>query len=104
MNGILKVELFDVCGIDFMGMFLSSFNNKYILLVVYYVSKWVEASATPTCDAGEVLKFFHKNIFTRFATPRAIICDRGTQFCNFFLLIFVKDMVCITRKLYIAIL
>ncbi|XP_062111996.1 uncharacterized protein LOC133823335 [Humulus lupulus] len=40
MTGILEVELFDVRGIDFMGPFLSSYNNKYILLAVDYVSKW----------------------------------------------------------------
>ena len=38
LKGILEVELFDVWGIDFMGL-RSSNNNKYILLVVDYVSK-----------------------------------------------------------------
>ncbi|XP_062102088.1 uncharacterized protein LOC133810985 [Humulus lupulus] len=47
-----------------------------------YVSKWVEVAATPTCDGKEVIKFLHKNIFTRFGTPRAIISDRGSHFCN----------------------
>ncbi|XP_062093475.1 uncharacterized protein LOC133799477 [Humulus lupulus] len=47
-----------------------------------YVSKWVESVATPTCDGKEVLKFLHKNIFTRFGTPRAIISDQGSHFCN----------------------
>ena len=80
MTGILEVELFDVWGIDFMGPFPSSYNNKYILLAVDYVSKWVEATETPTCDGKEVIKFLHKNIFTRFGTPRAIISDRGSHF------------------------
>ncbi|XP_062086268.1 uncharacterized protein LOC133792383 [Humulus lupulus] len=75
-------ELFDVWGIDFMGPFPSSYNNKYILLAVDYVSKLVEAAATPTCDGKEVIKFLHKNIFTRFGTPRAIISDQGSHFCN----------------------
>ncbi|XP_062103296.1 uncharacterized protein LOC133814340 [Humulus lupulus] len=39
-------------------------------------------TATPTCDGKEVIKFLHKNIFTRFGTPRAIISDRGSHFCN----------------------
>ena len=30
LNNILEVELFDVWGIDFMGPFISSQNNKYI--------------------------------------------------------------------------
>ena len=37
---LLKVELFDVWGIDFMGPFVSSYGQKYILVVVDYVSKW----------------------------------------------------------------
>nr|GEZ18642.1 reverse transcriptase domain-containing protein [Tanacetum cinerariifolium] len=42
---------FDVWGIDFMGPFSSSRGNKYILVAVDYLSKWVEAKALPTNDA-----------------------------------------------------
>ena len=84
LKNILEVELFDVWGIDFMGPFPSAFGFVYILLAVDYVSKWVEATATTTNDAKVVLKFMHKNIFTRFGTPRAIISDEGTHFCNKF--------------------
>jgi len=78
----LVVELFDIWGIDFMGPFPSSFGNQYILVVVDYVSKWVEAKACKTNDAKVVLKFLKENIFTRFGTPRAIISDGGSHFCN----------------------
>ncbi|GKA74989.1 reverse transcriptase domain-containing protein [Tanacetum coccineum] len=44
-------EIFDVSGIDFMGPFSSSRGNKYILVAVDYLSKWVEAKALPTNDA-----------------------------------------------------
>ena len=64
-----------------MGPFPSSFGNKYILVVVDYISKWVEAQALPTNDARVVVRFF-KKLFSRFETPRAIINDRGTLFCN----------------------
>nr|GEY02698.1 reverse transcriptase domain-containing protein [Tanacetum cinerariifolium] len=74
-------EIFDVWGIDFMGPFPSSRGNKYILVAVDYLSKWVEAKALPTNDARVVCKFL-KNLFARFGTPRAIISDRGTHFCN----------------------
>ncbi|XP_075091893.1 uncharacterized protein LOC107830111 [Nicotiana tabacum] len=82
MNPIQEVEVFDVWRIDFMGPFVSSYNNKYILVAVDYVSKWVEAMALPTNDAKAVISFLRKNIFTRFGTPRAIISDGGTHFCN----------------------
>ena len=41
LNSILQLELFDVCGINFMGPFPPSFGNQYILVGVDYVSKWV---------------------------------------------------------------
>ncbi|GJY64050.1 reverse transcriptase domain-containing protein [Tanacetum coccineum] len=68
-------------GIDFMGPFPSSRGNKYILVAVDYLSKWVEAKALPTNDTRVVCKFL-KPLFARFDTPRAIISDRGTHFCN----------------------
>ncbi|GJS79807.1 reverse transcriptase domain-containing protein [Tanacetum coccineum] len=80
-NSIQVYEIFDVWGIDFMGSFPSSRGNKYILVAVDYLSKWVEAKALPTNDARVVCKFL-KSLFARFGAPRAIISDRGTHFCN----------------------
>ncbi|GJX43143.1 reverse transcriptase domain-containing protein [Tanacetum coccineum] len=80
-NSIQVCEIFDVWGIDFMGPFPLSIGNKYILVAVDYLSKWVEAKALPTNDARVVVKFL-KSLFARFGTPRAIISDRGTYFCN----------------------
>nr|GEZ79257.1 reverse transcriptase [Tanacetum cinerariifolium] len=80
-NSIQICEIFDVWGIDFLGPFPSSKGNKYILVAVDYVSKWVEAKALPTNDARVVVKFL-KSLFSRFETPKAIISDRGTHFCN----------------------
>ena len=57
LQGILVVQLFDVWGIDFMRPFPSSLGNLYILLVVDYVSKWVEATACPKNDANTVVGF-----------------------------------------------
>nr|GEW62070.1 hypothetical protein [Tanacetum cinerariifolium] len=72
--------IFRIC-IDFMGPFPNSKENKYILVAVDYLSKWVKAKALPTNDARVVVKFL-KSLFSRFGTPKAIISDRGTHFCN----------------------
>nr|GFB19339.1 hypothetical protein [Tanacetum cinerariifolium] len=80
-NFIRICEIFDVWGIDFMGSFPSSKGNKYILVAIDYLSKWVEAKVLPTNDARVVVKFL-KSLFSRFGTPKAIINDRGTHFCN----------------------
>ena len=81
LQGILVVQLFDVWGIGFMGPFSVSFGNIYILLVVDYVSKWVEAAACPKNDANTVVGLY-KNIVSRFGTPRTIISDGGSHFEN----------------------
>ena len=81
LNTILEVELFVVWGIDCMGPFSSSYN-KYILLAVDYVSKWVDAITTQTNDSKVVLNFLRKYIFARFGAPRPIISDEGTHSCN----------------------
>nr|GEW17352.1 reverse transcriptase domain-containing protein [Tanacetum cinerariifolium] len=80
-NSIQVCEIFDVWGIDFIRPFPSSKGNKYILVAVDYLSKWVKAKALPTNDARVVVKIL-KSLFSRFGTPKAIISDRGTHFYN----------------------
>ena len=77
---ILEVEIFDVWGVDFMGPFPSSSGNKYILVTVDYVSKWVKALASPTNDSRVVSQRFKKIIFPRFRVPRVLISDNGAHF------------------------
>nr|XP_009761526.1 PREDICTED: uncharacterized protein LOC104213688 [Nicotiana sylvestris] len=55
-------------GDSFMGPFPLSRGNKYILLAVDYVSKWLEAITLPINDAMVVAAFVKKNIFSRVAT------------------------------------
>ncbi|XP_070055071.1 uncharacterized protein [Nicotiana tomentosiformis] len=79
---ILKIDIFDVWGIDFMGLFVSYCGNTYILVAVDYVSKWDEVVALPNNESRSVVVFSKKKIFTRFGIPRAIISDGGLHFCN----------------------
>ncbi len=65
-----------------MGPLPSSFGNKYILFGVNYISKWIEVIALPINDARVVIKFLKKYVFTRCGTPKAIISDGGSHFCN----------------------
>ncbi|XP_070003289.1 uncharacterized protein [Nicotiana sylvestris] len=58
------------------------FKDTHQWVKGYYVSKWVEAASLPTSDARVVVGFLKKNIFTCFGTPRDIISDEGTHFCN----------------------
>nr|GEU67655.1 hypothetical protein [Tanacetum cinerariifolium] len=67
--------------LETLGKISSGSTPWYILVAVDYLSKWVEVKAFPTNDACVVVKFL-KSLFARFETPRAIISDRGTHFCN----------------------
>ncbi|GJQ94380.1 reverse transcriptase domain-containing protein [Tanacetum coccineum] len=80
-NSIQVCEIFDVWGIDFMRPFPSSRGNKYILVAVDYLSKWVEEKALPTNDARVVCKFL-KSLFARFGTPRAIISENRASWSD----------------------
>ena len=42
----------------------------------------MEAATFPTNDSNVVMNFMKKRVFTRFGTPRAIINDEGSHFCN----------------------
>ena len=64
MSPILEIEVFDWWGIDFMGPFPQSFGNLYILLVVDYVSRQVEAIACKVNDHKTVLKFLREHILS----------------------------------------
>jgi len=72
LTTILEIDIFDVWGIDFMGPFMSSCGNTYILVAVDYVSKWVEAVALPNNEARSLVAFLTKTIFTIF----------GNSMCN----------------------
>ena len=60
LSNIQEVEIFDVWGIDFMGLFPPSFRKLYILLAINYVSKWVEAISIEKNDAKTLVQFVHK--------------------------------------------
>ena len=62
LNPILVVEIFYVWGIDFMEPFSPSFGHQYILDVVDYVSKWVEAIPCRTNGHKVVIGFLKSKI------------------------------------------
>jgi hypothetical protein len=82
LNLVIEVEVFDVWGIDFIGLLPISRDFSYILLVVNYVSKWIEVIPTQTCDHKVVVDFVRNNNFSRFGVPHALVSDNGSHFCN----------------------
>nr|GEY11930.1 reverse transcriptase domain-containing protein [Tanacetum cinerariifolium] len=80
-NSIQVCEIFDVWGIDFMGPFPSSKGNKYILVAVDYLSKWVEAKELPTNNARVIVKFF-KSLFSVFGSPKLVRATHPNEDVN----------------------
>ena len=66
----------------FIGPFPPSFGFTYILMLIDYVSKWIEVVATRVDDAKAVVKHVKSLILHRYRIPKAIISGRGTQFYN----------------------
>ncbi|GJX65116.1 reverse transcriptase domain-containing protein [Tanacetum coccineum] len=81
-NNIQVCDVFDNRGLKTYRPFFPNLKgNKYILVSVDYVLKWVEAQALPTNDARIVIRFLRR-LFARFRVPKALISDRRTHFCN----------------------
>jgi transposase InsO family protein len=76
----LQINLFDVWGIDFMGPFKNSHRFEHILVMVDYVSKWVEAMPCRKASTEESIAMIKSMIFPHFGTPRILISDGGTHF------------------------
>jgi transposase InsO family protein len=76
----LQIDLFHVWGIDFMGSFKNSQGYEYILVMVDYVSKWVEAMPCRKASTEEFITMIKNVIFPHLGTPRILISDGGTHF------------------------
>jgi hypothetical protein len=76
----LQINSFDVWGIDFMGPFKNSHGYEYILVMVDYVSKWVEGMPCRKVSTKESITMIKNVIFPCFGTPRILISDGGTHF------------------------
>jgi transposase InsO family protein len=63
-----------------MGPFKNSHGFEHILVMVDYVSKWVEAMPCRKASTEESIAMDKSVIFPRFGTPRILISDGGTHF------------------------
>ena len=82
LQGILVGQIFLFMGDRLHGTFSILIWNLYILLVVDYVSKWVEAIAYPINDASKMVRFIQRNILSKFGAPKTIISYEGSHFAN----------------------
>src|ERR1700743_1289594 len=80
----IKVEnAFDRIGIDYVGPLpRTRRGNKYILVVIDYLTKWIEVKALKEATAETTADFIYKGIICRHGCPKVILSDNGTHFKN----------------------
>ena len=74
--------IFSVSGIDVIGRIVSKVSNghEYILVVIDYFTKWVEATFYCVLKAKRVARFIENNIICRYGISQEIITDSGSHF------------------------
>ncbi|GJV86362.1 reverse transcriptase domain-containing protein [Tanacetum coccineum] len=68
-------------GIDIAGPFPEGPSKlKFLIVVIDYFIKWIEAKPVATITGNQVKKFVWDNIVCRFGLPGEIVSDNGKQF------------------------
>ena len=90
-NPYPAMPLFARWHLDFVGQLpTTTEGNKWILVAVESLSRWVVARATPDATAATVAKFLYNDIVTSYGCPTEIISDRGSAFVSRTLQEFLK--------------
>lgn len=76
-------EPWQLVSADLMGPLpLSSKQNRYILVVVDYFTKYSVLMPLRQASAKTVTKLIEENVILRFGAPQKLICDNGSQFAS----------------------
>ena len=86
---------FQLVGIDYSGPYpITPDENKYILALSDYFTKWVIAIPLPNQTAQTTAKALYENLICIHGVPERILSDRGTHFCNELIEAFTKLLGC----------
>ena len=80
MKRYLVGNPFERVAIDIMGPLPPAGENRYILVIQDYFSKWVEALAVPDQKAETVARVLVDRVFSVFGTPFHLHSDQGRDF------------------------
>ncbi|KZR96989.1 Uncharacterized protein APZ42_008364 [Daphnia magna] len=76
-------KVFSLIGIDHLGPFIrTKAGNRYILVAIDYLSKWVIAKPVASTATGSICDFIKSEIIALHSYPQRIITDRGSGFTS----------------------
>jgi hypothetical protein len=84
MNPIIKPWPFRGWGMDMIGKINppSSKGHQYILAIMDYFTKWVEAIHMKSVTSKDVVNFIKEHVIHRFGIPQTITTDEGSVFIS----------------------
>ncbi|CAG2254319.1 unnamed protein product [Mytilus edulis] len=81
MENIRVGEPLERVAMDITGPFpITKFKNRYVLVLMDYFTKWVEAYPIPDMGSCTVARYFCKEFISRFGVPRIFLSDQGPCF------------------------
>jgi len=83
LHSIKITQPFERIGIDIVGPLPETENkNKYMVVAIEYLTKWVEIRALDKVTAENIAKFVFEEIICRHGIPQIILTDQGSHFKN----------------------
>ena len=70
---------FERVGIDVMEMPQTCQGNRYVLVIVDYLTKWTEAFPMQDQSSETIARLFADNVICRHGVPNQLLSDRGTN-------------------------
>ena len=70
----------DRVGVDVLQLPRSHNGNRYLVVFIDYLTKWVEAFATPDQTALTIARLLVEEVVTRHGMPNTLLSDRGANF------------------------
>lgn len=73
---------FDRIGVDVVQFPTSSKGNRYAIVFIDYLTKWVEAFPSSDQSALTIARLLVENIISRHGVPKELLSDRGAAFLS----------------------
>ena len=70
---------FDRVGVDILEMPQTERGNRYVIVFIDYLTKWVEAYATPDQTSETIARLLVDNVVCRHGVPGGLLSDRGAN-------------------------